>query len=300
MSRKICFVLIILLVCGLHSAFAQYNLPEPVFHEGAASAAAKAPLVSVQPYDAYMDLVYLWDYIPANIHEPMIFVPLYSLAASASSDAETVEIPHNIRNNRFYLESIRLTKMAQYAYDEGDYDASAEYAAEAVRFAQLSDDFVAHQLKIKEANDTITAAKQRLDWAASSGASATHSSEYEEAHGFYEISVTALRAEEWDDAIEAANNVINILAYIETPGGKSLPARYTVQTWANVKDCLWNIAGRSWAYGDSFKWKLIYEANKDKLPDPNNPDLIEPGIVLDIPSIKGEVRQGMWEAGKSY
>jgi hypothetical protein len=246
-------------------------------------------------------LFYLWDYIPANIHEPVIFVPLYSLAASASSDAEPVEIPHNIRNNRFYLESIRLTKMAQNAYDEGDYDSSRQYASEAVRYAQLSDEYVMQQLKIKETNDSIAVAKQRIDWAASSGAADSYPAEYAEAQGFYEASLTARRAEEWDTAIEAANNVINTLAFIEAPpDSKTLPGRYTVRPWATAKDCLWNIAGRSWAYGDPFKWKLIYEANKDKMPDANNPDLIEPGMVLDIPSIKGEARQGMWEAGKSY
>jgi nucleoid-associated protein YgaU len=33
--------------------------------------------------------------------------------------------------------------------------------------------------------------------------------------------------------------------------------------------------------GDASKWKAIYEANKDKIKDP---DLIHPGQVLDIPS----------------
>jgi nucleoid-associated protein YgaU len=209
--------------------------------------------------------------------------------------------------------------MAQNAYDEGDYDSSEQYASEAVRYAQLSDEYVVQQLKIKEANDAIAVAKQRLDWAASSGASNAYPAEYAKAQGFYQNSLTARRAEEWDTAIEAANNVINVLAYVRAPSAsspaatvalpdnrnlpddsKALPARYTVRSWESSKDCLWNIAGRSWAYGDSFKWKLIFDANKDKMPDANNPDLINPGMVLDIPSIKGEVRQGMWEAGKSY
>jgi hypothetical protein len=30
------------------------------------------------------------------------------------------------------------------------------------------------------------------------------------------------------------------------------------------------------------------------MPDPANPDLIEPGMVIDIPSIRGETREGMW------
>ena len=224
---------------------------------------------------------------------------LYPLfAQAASTDAA---IPSHIRNNQYYLESLRLAKLAQDTYEYGDYDVSAEFAREAIRYARLSDEYAAAQLKIKAANDAIAAAKKRLDWAASSGAATQYPVEYNEAQGFYNESLSARAAEEWDEAIAAAEKVANILAYIEAPDGAApLPAQYTVRTWAGVKDCLWNIAGRPWAYGDPFKWRLIYDANKAKLPASDNPDLIEPGLVLDIPSVKGETRQGMWEAGTTY
>jgi len=222
-------------------------------------------------------------------------------AFAAATDADAVEIPHNIRNNRYYLESIRLTKMAHNSFDEGDYDASNDYAMQAVRFAQLSDEFVELQLKIKETNDAIAAARQRLQWASDSGAGSLYPAEYEEAQGYYRASLSARNAEEWDIAIEAANNVVNVLAYIQAPEGKGvLPAQYTVRTWQNTRDCLWNIAGASWAYGDPFQWKRLYDANRAKMPEPGNPDLIHPGMVLDIPSIKGEVRQGMWDPAVKY
>ncbi|MDR0388160.1 MAG: LysM peptidoglycan-binding domain-containing protein, partial [Treponema sp.] len=79
-----------------------------------------------------------------------------------------------------------------------------------------------------------------------------------------------------------------------------LPAQYTVRPWAVSRDCFWNIAGQPWAYGDSTRWRLLYEANKSRLPNPDNPDLIHPGMVLDIPGIRGEVRQGMWDPSVSY
>jgi hypothetical protein len=79
-----------------------------------------------------------------------------------------------------------------------------------------------------------------------------------------------------------------------------LPAQYTVRTWQGERDCLWNIAGYSWVYGDSSKWRLLYDANKSKMPEAENPDLIEPGMVLDIPSIKDETRYGVWQSGQSY
>ena len=215
-----------------------------------------------------------------------------------------------IRNNRYYLESLRLAKLAEDMYDYGDYDASTNYSQEAIRFARLSDEYVALQLKMKEANDAIAAAKQRLDWSVSIGAAARFPSEYNEATIYYTASLAARSAEEWDEAIIAANRVIEVLAYITPPGmgpperpsGEAypLPAQYTVRTWSSFRDCLWNIAGYYWVYGDSFQWRRLYEANRSKLPQPDNPNLIEPGTVLDIPSIRGEVRQGMWAPGRNY
>lgn len=52
---------------------------------------------------------------------------------------------------------------------------------------------------------------------------------------------------------------------------------YTVQDG----DCLWNIAKKF--YGDGSKYTVIYEANKDKI---QNPNLIYAGQVLVIPLIK--------------
>jgi nucleoid-associated protein YgaU len=197
-----------------------------------------------------------------------------------------------------------LTTLAQESFDSGDYDASANYAVEAVRYARLSDEYVALQLKIKETNDAITAAKVRLDWASANGAAGRYPVEYGEAQKYYEAGLSSRAAEEWDDAIEAAGQVINALAYIQgsddAPLPPSLPAQYTVRPWSVSKDCLWNIAGRPWAYGDPAKWRLIYNANKSKMPEPDNPDLIHPGMVLDIPSLNGEARQGMWDSGKTY
>lgn len=55
---------------------------------------------------------------------------------------------------------------------------------------------------------------------------------------------------------------------------------YTVGTWAENRDCLWNISGRAEIYGDPFQWPKIWQANTDKI---KNPDIIQPGWVLTIP-----------------
>jgi nucleoid-associated protein YgaU len=48
-------------------------------------------------------------------------------------------------------------------------------------------------------------------------------------------------------------------------------------------DWLVKIAGLDTVYGDWKKWRLIYEANKSIMPNPNNPDLIFPGRSISIP-----------------
>ena len=52
------------------------------------------------------------------------------------------------------------------------------------------------------------------------------------------------------------------------------PQSYTVQSG----DSLSKIAKH--VYGDANKWRAIYDANRDKI---KNPDLIQPGQVLTLP-----------------
>jgi len=156
-------------------------------------------------------------------------------------------------------------------------------------------------MKIREANSAIAAAKYRIDWAVSSGASKQFPVEFREAETWYSEALSARIDEEWDNAIDAANRVVELLAYIDAPRGTlPLPAQYTVRSWSTFKDCLWNIAGRPWVYGNPRQWRVLYNANRAKFPNPNNPNWIEPGMVLDIPSIKGEFRQGSWDGNRTY
>jgi len=221
--------------------------------------------------------------------------------AGDEKEAEEPVVPYRIRNNKYFQESQRFARLAEGTYSLGDYDASTEYAQEAIRNAELSDEYVALQMKIREANSAIAAAKSRIDWAVSSGASQQFPVEFREAETWYNESLSARIAEQWDAAIDAAHRVVELLAYIDAPKGTlPLPAQYTVRSWTTFKDCLWNIAGRPWVYGNPRQWRVLYNANKAKFPDPNNPNWIEPGMILDIPSIKGEFRQGSWDGNRTY
>jgi len=55
---------------------------------------------------------------------------------------------------------------------------------------------------------------------------------------------------------------------------------YVVGTWAENRDCLWNIAGKVEIYGDPFQWPKIWQGNTSQI---KNPDIIFPGQRLTIP-----------------
>jgi hypothetical protein len=230
-----------------------------------------------------------------------VFVPIATLVDGAAADADGA-IPQSIRNNHYYTESIRLTELARQAYDEGDYDQSSEYAQNAVEYARLSDEYVAKQLKIKATDDAIAQAEAKLDWADTVNASERYPDVYAEARDCFDIALFERGEEHWENAEESARQTVAILSVIQSPTQTlvQLPGQYTVRAWENTKDCLWNIAAMPWSYNDPFKWKILYEANKSILPEPNKPDLIEPGMVLVIPSLKGEIREGMWDKDVIY
>jgi hypothetical protein len=71
---------------------------------------------------------------------------------------------------------------------------------------------------------------------------------------------------------------------------------YTVGTWAEDKDCLWNIAGKIEIFGDPFLWPKIWQANKDGI---RNPDIIYPGQVLTLPQ-KGPKDADEMKAERKY
>jgi len=205
----------------------------------------------------------------------------------------TSQIPEGLRNNEYFLESQRLTKLAQETYEVGEYDASAGFAREAVLYAELSDKYVAEQLTAE--------ASRLIIWADENGIESKHPDAYSESVSYYENSIIAQEEKDWNEAIYSAIKSIELLSPYETgrPTVRPvysgvLPSQYTVRSWGTTGDCLSKIAGYPFIYGDPHKWRILYDANKARFPNPNNPHLLQPGFVLNIPSIQGEERRGMW------
>jgi nucleoid-associated protein YgaU len=55
---------------------------------------------------------------------------------------------------------------------------------------------------------------------------------------------------------------------------------YTVQSG----DTLWSIAANPEVYNNPYLWPLIFATNREHFRDPDNPALIEPGQILEIPN----------------
>lgn len=237
--------------------------------------------------------------LPMEFVSVAAFVQESSVATDAQKTQDVDEVVlRGLLNNEHYRESLRLKKLAVSSFDYGDYDASAKYAAAAAAAARRSDEYVALRLKIRAVDEALAKAKERLEWAASVGAERNYSGRFVAATAAFEGANKARAAEKYDLALELARKVLAELASVRE--AVPLPQRYKVRPWAETRDCFWNIAGYPWVYGDPTKWKILYEANKTKLRRPNNPDLLHVGTILTIPSIKGEFREGMWDAGTVY
>jgi len=271
------------------------------------------------------------------------------LAAQEGGQAEPPDVPPEITleslptvqraaisRNRFLVESMLMASNSRLAIIEGDYAASLEYSAEALRLAKLSDDYIASRLRRILAGQRVAEAGDRILWAESSGAAAYFPAEVDkakalraEAQAAIETSARigntaeAITGEEAraavEEAIRLAGEAIAALSGVAAPPPQaapqagesakpltradfpdqpSLPAQYTVRPWDVFGDCFWNIS--TWFYDTPWRWTAIYEANRDKIPEPDNPNLIEVGTVLDIPDVEGEARRGMWDSGRPY
>jgi nucleoid-associated protein YgaU len=200
--------------------------------------------------------------------------------------------------NSYYKRSLELKDLAAKSFDDGDYDAAADYAAQAQENATLSDKFVAKMIAMHAADDSIAAAKSKIAWADSIKAKDSWPTEYGTASTELDAALAAYGTEDYEGAKAHADAVIVALADVSET--LPFPALYTVRLIPARRDCLWNIAGYSFIYNNPLKWPVIYEANKKTFRDPSNPNLIYPGQVLKIPAIKGEARSGTYDPSKTY
>ncbi len=202
----------------------------------------------------------------------------------------------SLYDNEYYRKSIEFAKLSEFSLDAGEYDQSAEYAIKAQEYAALSKQYIAEMVMAYRARTALMAAKERMELADRLNIKGRDSELYAAASGFFQSANDKFSAKDYENSIPDSQKVIELLKDI-TPAAKTdvLPALYEVVLNVNRRDCLWRIAEYDFVYGDPLKWTVLYNANKDTFPDPDNPDLIVPGQILKIPSLSGEERSGKYE-----
>jgi hypothetical protein len=203
-------------------------------------------------------------------------------------------------DNSYYLESVRLTEEATKAYDDGDYDTARELALLAQENARLSDEYVAEMLAMQKADEAIIKAQERYDYAESIDTATRYPVAFTGATESLAAAYAAYGDSKYDEARIRAGYVLDYLAGITEEKVVVFPATYTVRKLDYKTDCLWRIAEMPFVYNDPMQWPLLYRANLSIMPDSKNPDLIEPGMVLTIPPLAGETREGNYVEGVEY
>jgi nucleoid-associated protein YgaU len=201
-------------------------------------------------------------------------------------------------NNEYQKLAVEYQEKAQTAFDEGDYELSVEYSALATENATLSAAYIRLMVQKAEADRKIRHASRRLLWAESVNAPFTYPLAYSAAEEAYNTGLSVYDDEDYVGAANYAQAAIDAL--LDVKEVVPLPQYYVVLPWAETKDCFWNISARRYVYGDPRLWENLYQANKTNIPNPSNPDLIHPGMKMLIPSIAGEMREGVYSPDTRY
>lgn len=219
-----------------------------------------------------------------------------------------------------------LKTQAQTALDDGRYDDAVEYSRQAEEVAAEAEEYAEQRVLAYRAVAWTDRARQRIRYAESINAQTHYAEAWELANQHMADATASYEAEDWAEAIAASRLVVSTLEDVKPvrvteepepepepepqpepepepepepqpeaePVEPVLPKYYVVRLIPERRDCFWRIAEYDFIYGDPWQWRELYEANRDKIPDPNNPDLILPGMIVEIPAIDGEERAGTW------
>lgn len=219
----------------------------------------------------------------------ILLIVLIAAVAAAGLSSQSLQ------NNEYYRKSVELTRLSQEAFDQGEYELSERYAIEAQQNAALSQQYIDQMALAYRARTSLYTARVKMEMADRINLKNREPETYAQAANLFKQAGDLFNADDFTGSLEASQSVIRILDQLNIAGssGSAVKAKYyEVKLKPNDRDCFWKIAGFDFVYGDPRQWKTLYEYNKNKLQDPNNPGLIQPGLILEIPSLKGEARSG--------
>lgn len=212
--------------------------------------------------------------------------------------SEEGEVKYSYTNNTYQKLSEEYAKKSEAAFNAGNLNDAETYAKQAEENAALSKAYIDKMMRRDEVESLLNEARQRLSWAKENGVDKSAPIIYSSAEDDLRLSEEHFAKEEFDPSYEKAGEVITLLKDVK--GQTVLPEYYIVRPWRESKDCLWNIAKRPYVYNNPHLWENIYQVNKDIMIDKDNPNLIAPGMKVKIPSIAGEVREGVYDPDMQY
>ncbi len=205
-----------------------------------------------------------------------------------------------------------LIALANKSVGAGDVAAATENAKGAL---ETMNTIEANYLALsKTAKDLIAQAKSEQKALVSEYPGADSKAEYASISNDISEADTFFAEQIFADAQTSAQNALDKIAQFKvslaenaalyTADGKYkiLPKFYTVRARNPLSqtDCMWRISEYSFIYGDRDAWQPIYDLNKASFPRANDPHLIFPGQILEIPSAKGEKREGTYDPSITY
>ncbi|MBQ5781287.1 MAG: hypothetical protein IIW10_05015 [Spirochaetaceae bacterium] len=200
--------------------------------------------------------------------------------------------------NEYLLSAQDLLKQAELAFEEFRYEESLELVAKANAALDASHNYVRGSIIKTLASNSITKAKERMEWAKSIDAPTNFPLSYEAATDALAMAESSFSEEDFDTAEVKANEVIELVGTMKEVA--KLPQYYVVRPWAQTRDCFWTISARPYVYNNPTLWENLYQANKSQMRNPQNPNLIYPAMRMFIPSIAGEEREGTYDSSKQY
>lgn len=216
----------------------------------------------------------------------------------------------NLKDNEYQKAGREYERQAQSAMNDGRYDEASEFAdLAAIEYRKSREYADMMRLKFRAANAINLAQRTITDVSSFKATADAYASEIAEAKKLLSEARELFAAENWTDSRAKAEESYGLLKDIRrvdtTKNTKAtssliLPRYYTVVARPKNTDCYWNISARAGVYNNPLLWENLWHANKSSMKDPNNPHLIFPGMIIEIPSVEGEKREGHYDPDKDY
>ncbi len=318
MNKKLIMIILLIIIYSL-SIWAQSYQDDPEYQKLLELQAQAAEFYENGEYDKVYEL------LEGNSGDALFL--RYLSSKQLQTAKEYLALAEDNKGQEMFPEEFAAASedlvSAETTYNAFEYEQSLEYSNKVIQEC----------LKFK-AVLYILAARDRIEEVDTFNGDETNPQEYLNATESLDMAETMFLDDEYEKSINYSKNVIfeleniepEVLALVDTtpidttpidttpidttpidttpvdttlvetqePDKAVLPKYYIIRLIPGNRDCLNQIAGYEFIYNDPEKWQILWEANKGVLKDPDNPHLIHPGQILEIPAIGDEVREGTY------